>query len=45
MRRYEYICMALVDIPREIIAKYELESLSTSGWAYIAIRKGMSGLK
>ena len=37
--------MALRDIPDEIIAQYKLLELSTDGWVYMQIEKGMPGLK
>ena len=37
--------MALRDIPQEIIDQYNLTKLSSNGWVYMEIRKGMPGLK
>jgi hypothetical protein len=43
--RYEYTHLHLSIIPDEIIAKYNLQAISVSGWVYLEIRKGMYGLK
>ena len=45
MARYEYMKLSLVCIPEEIIDQYNLRSLSSNGWVYLDIRKGMPGLK
>ena len=45
MTRYEYTKLALACIPDEIIEQYSLRTLSSDGWIYIEIRKGMPGLK
>ena len=44
MARYEYMKLALACIQDEIIEKYSLRSLSSDGWVYLDIRKGMPGL-
>ena len=45
MTEFEYMRMALRDIPNEIIQQYNLNSLQEDGWVYIQIEKGMPGLK
>ena len=45
MAQYEYMKLALTCIPDEIIAQYNLHTLSSDGWVYLEIRKGMPGLK
>ena len=45
MSRYKYMKLALACIPDEIIEKYSLRTLSSDGWVYLDIRKGMPGLK
>ena len=45
MARYEYIKLALTCIHDKIIYKYGLRMLSSDGWVYLEIRKGMPGLK
>ena len=37
--------LALACIPEEIIDQYSLRMLSSDGWVYLEIRKGMPGLK
>ena len=37
--------MALADISEEVIMQYHLETLSSHGWIYREIRKGMPSLK
>ena len=37
--------IALACIPDEIIDQYSLHTLSSDGWVYLEIRKGMPGLK
>jgi hypothetical protein len=45
MTRYEYTRLKLTDIPEEIIVEYKLHEILTSdGYVYIEIRKGMYGL-
>ena len=44
MVRYEYMKLALSCIPDEIIEHYSLCTLSSNGWVYLEIRKGMPGL-
>ena len=36
--------LALACIPDEIIEQYSLRTLSSDGWVYLKIGKGMSGL-
>ena len=43
MARYEYMKLALACIPDEIIEQYSLCTLSSDGWVYLEIRKGMPG--
>ena len=43
MARYEYIKLALACILDEIIEQYSLHTLSSDGWVYLHIRKGMPG--
>ena len=45
MARYEYMKLALDCIPDEIIEQYSLCTLSSDGWVYLEIRKGMPGIK
>ena len=45
MARYEYMKLSLTCIPDEIIEQYSLCTLSSGGWVYLDIRKGMPGLK
>ena len=37
--------LSLACIPDEIIEQYNLRTLSSDGWVYLNIRKGMPGLK
>ena len=41
----KYMKLALACIPDKIIEKYNLNTLSSYGWVYLNIRKGMPGLK
>ena len=41
MALYEYMKLALACIPDEIINQYNLRALSSDGWVYLEIRKGM----
>jgi hypothetical protein len=43
--RFEYMKMLLSRFPKEIIQKYNLNTLAIDGWVHIEIRKGMYGLK
>ena len=45
MDRYEYMKLSLACIPDEIIDQYNLNTLSSDGWVYLEIHKGMPGLK
>ena len=45
MARYKYMKLALACIPDEIIEQYNLRTLSSDGWVYLEIRKGMPSLK
>ena len=45
MAFYKYTKLALACIPDEIIDQYNLRALSSDGWVYLDIRKGMPGLK
>ena len=45
MARYEYMKLALACISEEIIEQYSLHTLSSDGWVYLEIRKGMPSLK
>ena len=45
MARYEHMKLALACTPDEIIEQYSLRTLSSDGWFYLEIRKGMPGLK
>ena len=42
---FEYVRMALADIPEEVMMQYHQENLSIHGWISIEIRKGVTGLK
>lgn len=45
MNRYEYVQLAICNIPQEIINEYNLHSIATAdGHVYIEVRKGMYGL-
>ena len=45
MARYEYMKLALACILDKIIEQYNLNTLSSDGWVYLEIRKGIPGLK
>ena len=45
MARYEYMKLAIACIPDRIIEQYNLRTLSSDGWIYLDIRKGMPSLK
>ena len=45
MARYEYMKHDLACIPDKIIEQYNLNTLSSGGWVYLEIRKGMPSLK
>ena len=45
LQQYEYVCMALADIPDKIFQQYNIRDLATNGWVYIEMCKGMPGLK
>ena len=45
LERFEYMRMAIKDIPKEIIVQHDLRALQHDGWVYIQIEKGMPGLK
>ena len=45
MARYEYMKLSLACILEEIINQYSLRTLSSDGWVYLDIRKGMPGVK
>ena len=45
MARYKYTKTALACIPDKIIDQYNLRALSSDGWVYLEILKGMPGLK
>jgi hypothetical protein len=45
LSRYEYLRIALKDIPDEIVHQYELQKIAHDGYVYIEVRKGMPGLK
>ena len=45
MARYEYMKLALACIPDEIIDHHSLRTISSNGWVYLDIRKGVPGLK
>ena len=44
MARYEYMKLSLACIPDKMIEQYSLRTLSSDGWVYLEIRKGMPGL-
>ncbi len=45
MKRYEYMCLKISDIPKEIIQEYKLHKLvMEDGYIYCEICKGMYGL-
>jgi hypothetical protein len=43
--RFENMKMLLSRFPKEIVQKYNLNTLAVNGWVYIEIRKGMYGLR
>ena len=45
MASYKYMKLALACIPDKIIEQYNLNTLSSDGWVYLEIHKGMPGLK
>ena len=45
MSRYEYMKLALACIPDKIIEQYNLRTLSSDGWVYLKICRGMPSLK
>ena len=45
MAQYEYMKIALACIPDKILDQYSFCTLSSDGWVYLEIRKGMPGLK
>ena len=45
MACYEYTKLAMDFIPDKIADQYDLRSLSSDGWVYFKIRKGIPGLK
>ena len=45
MARYKYMKLALACILDKIIEQYILRNLSSDGWVYLDIQKGMPGLK
>ena len=45
MARSEYMNISLDIFPEEIIAQYNFCQLSSNGWVYLEISKGMTGLK
>ena len=44
MQRYEYVKLALRDIPEEVISEYHLHDKAVDGHVYVEVRKGMYGL-
>ena len=44
MERYEYMKLKIDIIPDEIVLQYKLKELTSNGWVYLEIRKGMYGL-
>ena len=44
MYRYEYMKLALENIPEEIIQQYSLKNLAHKGFVYMKIKKYMYGL-
>ena len=45
LKIFEYMRMALKDIPEEIIEQYDLPTMASDDWVYMQIEKGMPGLK
>ena len=45
MAWYKYMKLALACIPEKIIYQYNLHALSSDGWVYLKIQKGMPNLK
>ena len=43
MERYEYICLSINIIPKEILTQYNLRTMDKNGYFYADIRKGMCG--
>ena len=45
MKRKQYVCIKIGDIPKEIVDEYKLDEIVTQdGWVYIEICRGMYGL-
>ena len=44
MKRFEYVKLALSDIPEEVITEYNLQEKAVDGHVYVEVRKGMYGL-
>jgi hypothetical protein len=45
MKRYEYMCIKITNIPEEIIKDYKMREIVTkNGYVYCKIQKGMHGL-
>ena len=44
MTRYEYMKIAVADIPEEIMTEYNLHGLVHNGYIYIEIKQGMHAL-
>jgi len=44
MKRFEYVKLALSDIPEEVITEYNLHEKAVDGHVYVEVRKGMYGL-
>jgi hypothetical protein len=42
--RWEFMKIAITDIPEEVIKEYNLRSLVKNGYVYVEIRRGMYGL-
>ena len=46
LKQYKYLQLKLTDIPEYIQQQYELHTkVSSEGWVYVEIRKGMYGLQ
>ena len=44
MEIYEYICLLIAIIPKDIIGAYNLQGIAVNRWVYCDIRRGIYGL-
>ena len=43
--RFEYMRIALADVPQTVIDEYKLHTIATNGYVYVEIRRALFGLK